>query len=73
MVDTPGYDAATLAPHRQPGPWLAAGMGLVDDVVTPEETGPWLRWFVGLVNDRRHLAPGRLEERWYARSSIKGT
>jgi acetyl-CoA carboxylase carboxyltransferase component len=73
VVDTQDYDAVTLAPHRQPGPWLAAGMGLVDDVVTPEETAPWLRWFVRLTHDRRRLAPARLEERWYARSSIKGT
>jgi propionyl-CoA carboxylase beta chain len=73
VVDTPGYETATIAPHRQPGPWLAAGMGLVDDVLTPEETGPWLRWFVALWNDRRHVAPPQLDERWYARSSIKGT
>ena len=53
--------------------WLAAGLGLIDDVITPEETGPWLRWFLGLASDRRHLAPVPVERRWYARSSIKGT
>ncbi len=73
VVDTPGYQAATLGPHRQPGPWLAAGMGLVDDVITPEETGPWLRWFARLWHDRRHIAPAPSGPRWYARSSIKGT
>jgi acetyl-CoA carboxylase carboxyltransferase component len=73
VVDTPGYEVASLGPHRQAGPWLAAGMGLVDDVLTPEETAPWLRWFVKLSFDRGRAAPRQPGERWYARSSIKGT
>jgi acetyl-CoA carboxylase carboxyltransferase component len=73
VVDTPGYEASRISPHRQAGPWLAAGMGLVDDVVTPEETGPWLRWFVRLCHDRRHIPPPPPGDRWYARPSIKGT
>jgi hypothetical protein len=48
-------------------------MGLVDDVLTPEETAPWLRWFVALSFDRRRAIPREPGERWYARSSIKGT
>jgi acetyl-CoA carboxylase carboxyltransferase component len=73
VVDTPGYDAGTLAPYRQDGPWLAAGMGLVDDVLTPEETAPWLRWFAKLSFHRGRSAASEPGERWYARSSIKGT
>jgi acetyl-CoA carboxylase carboxyltransferase component len=73
VVDTPGYDEGSLGPHRQAGPWLAAGMGLVDDVLTPEETAPWLRWFVTLSFDRGRTGPREPGERWYARSSIKGT
>ncbi|HEY2304208.1 MAG TPA: carboxyl transferase domain-containing protein [Acidimicrobiales bacterium] len=73
VTDTPAYDAGSLGAYRQPDPWLAAGMGLVDDVVTPEETVPWLRWFVRLAGDRRHLPPIPPDTRWYARSSIKGT
>jgi acetyl-CoA carboxylase carboxyltransferase component len=73
VTDTPAYDAESLAPYRQSGPWLAAGLGLVDDVITPEETASWLRWFVRLASDRRHLAPFPPDQRWYARSSIKGT
>jgi acetyl-CoA carboxylase carboxyltransferase component len=73
VTDTPAYDARTLDASRQPDPWLAAGLGLVDDVITPEETGSWLRWFVRLASDRGHLAPIPVDRRWYARSSIKGT
>jgi acetyl-CoA carboxylase carboxyltransferase component len=73
VTDTPAYDAEALGAYRQRGPWLAAGLGLVDDVITPEETGPWLRWFVRLHAERRHLAPIAPDRRWYARSSIKGT
>ncbi len=73
VTDTPTYDAGTLGVYRQPTPWLAAGFGLVDDVITPEETAPWLRWFVRLASDRRHLAPDPPDQRWYARASIKGT
>jgi acetyl-CoA carboxylase carboxyltransferase component len=73
VTDTPAYDAQSLGAYRQRGPWLAAGLGLVDDVITPEETGPWLRWFAALYAERRHLPPIAPDRRWYARSSIKGT
>lgn len=44
--DPGGHGVADLEAVRHDGPWLAAGFGLVDDVVTPAETravlGRWL-------------------------------
>ena len=44
----PAYDVDSLAAARAGDPWLAAGLGLVDDVLTPHETAAALRRLMAL-------------------------
>jgi acetyl-CoA carboxylase carboxyltransferase component len=38
VSDVPVFDATHLDASRQEGPWLAAGLGMIEDVITPAET-----------------------------------
>lgn len=46
------YTPEHLDAIRRPDPWLAAGRGLVDDVLTPEETVHTVRQLVALFGER---------------------
>lgn len=46
--DPPAYDVDSLKRERRPDPWLAAGLGLVEDVLTPDETAQTLRRLVAM-------------------------
>ena len=50
--DARDYTPAVLDAVRRPDPWLAAGRGLVDDVLTPEETVHTVRQLVALFGER---------------------
>jgi len=57
-TDTTSYEPAALDAARRPDPWLAAGRGLVDDVLTPAETAETVRQLVALFSERwQPLAP----------------
>jgi acetyl-CoA carboxylase carboxyltransferase component len=51
-TDTTSYEPAVLDKAREPDPWLAAGRGLVDDVLTPVETAETVRQLVALFSER---------------------
>jgi acetyl-CoA carboxylase carboxyltransferase component len=51
-IDTPSYAPEVLENAREAGPWLAAGRGLVDDVLTPTETVDTVRQLVALFSER---------------------
>ena len=51
-IDARDYTPAVLDAIRRPDPWLAAGRGLVDDVLTPEETVHTVRQLVALFGER---------------------
>jgi acetyl-CoA carboxylase carboxyltransferase component len=51
-TDTPTYVPEVLDNAREAGPWLAAGRGLVDDVLTPTETVATVRQLVALFSER---------------------
>jgi methylmalonyl-CoA carboxyltransferase large subunit len=56
-IDSPSYTAAVLNEARQSTPWLAAGRGLVDDVLTPIETVATVRRLVALFSERWQKEP----------------
>jgi acetyl-CoA carboxylase carboxyltransferase component len=70
--DTTSYDAGLLEGRRRPDPWLAAGLGFIDEVLTPEETPAVLRWFAAMLDNGRRLPPPEKSLRWYHRGSVKG-
>lgn len=70
--DPPSYDVASLEAVRGDDPFLAAGLGFVDDVVTPQETGPLLRWVARLLAGGAGAEQPSVHERWYGRGSIRG-
>jgi len=72
VTDPPRYEHDVLSPIRQADPWLAAGLGMIDEIMLPEETGPFLRWLAELFHEGGRLPPHPEEHRWYARGSIKG-
>lgn len=53
-AELPVTPDGTIAPEHA-GPWLAAGMGIVDDVVTPEETRPRLATYLDILAAARAL------------------
>jgi acetyl-CoA carboxylase carboxyltransferase component len=72
VSDSRSYEADVLDRTRPDDPWLAAGLGLIDEVITPEESRPMLRWVARLLRQGRHLPPADESLRWYDRGSIKG-
>ena len=58
VTDTPAYDAETLGAYRQPSPWLAAGLGLVDDV--RGLIGSDNRWIINGINLRTQAETPRV-------------
>ena len=51
-TDARDYTPSALDAIRRPDPWLAAGRGLVDDVLTPAETVHTVRQLVALFGER---------------------
>ena len=51
-TDARDYTPEVLDVIRRPDPWLAAGRGLVDDVLTPAETVHTVRQLVALFGER---------------------
>ena len=51
-TDTDSYRPDALDAVRHQDPWLAAGRGLVDDVLTPDETAETVLQLVALFGDR---------------------
>ncbi len=66
VTDPASYEEAALARVRQVDPWRAAGMGLVDDVLTPAETVVALRRLAALLGralpQRREGVPFRVHD-----------
>ena len=58
-TDARDYTPAALDAIRRPDPWLAAGRGLVDDVLTPPETVHTVRQLVALFGERWQPAARR--------------
>ena len=56
-TDTPSYTPEVLDQAREQTPWLAAGRGLVDDVLTPAETAHTVRQLVALFSERWRATP----------------
>jgi acetyl-CoA carboxylase carboxyltransferase component len=52
ITDARAYTPEALDEVRRPDPWLAAGRGLVDDVLTPAETVQTVRQLVALFGER---------------------
>ena len=59
--DTNSYLPEALDAVRHRDPWLAAGRGLVDDVLTPDETASTVRQLVALFGER--WTPGDRSDR----------
>jgi acetyl-CoA carboxylase carboxyltransferase component len=57
VSDTVSYDGRTLEAARDQGPWMAAGFGLLDDVVTPSETAPMLRRLLAMLPPSQGWVP----------------
>jgi acetyl-CoA carboxylase carboxyltransferase component len=57
ITDAPDYTSDSLDAIRRPDPWLAAGRGLVDDVLTPAETVHTVRQLVALFGERWRPVP----------------
>ncbi|MCH2172534.1 hypothetical protein MK489_17290 [Myxococcota bacterium] len=56
LNDPPTYDVASLERERQPDPWVAAGLGLVEDVLTPQETADTLKRLVAMFHSPENQA-----------------
>jgi acetyl-CoA carboxylase carboxyltransferase component len=54
IIDPPtDYSPESLDAVRNVGPWLAAGRGLVDDILTPAQSIEAVRWIVDLYMSNR--------------------
>jgi len=47
------YSEESLEAVREPDPWLAAGRGLIDDVLSPEDSIESLRWLIDVYMSNR--------------------
>jgi acetyl-CoA carboxylase carboxyltransferase component len=47
------YSEESLEAVREPDPWLAAGRGLIDDVLSPEESIESIRWLIDVYMSNR--------------------
>jgi acetyl-CoA carboxylase carboxyltransferase component len=57
IVDPPtGYSDESLEAVRDGDPWLAAGRGLIDDVLSPEDSIESMRWLIDMYMSNRGAA-----------------
>ena len=47
------YSEESLEAVREPDPWLAAGRGLIDDVLSPEDSIESIRWLIDVYMSNR--------------------
>lgn len=57
VTDPLTHSVAALDDARRPDPWLAAGLGLIDDVITPGETRGVLRRVLALAANTKGRHP----------------
>jgi acetyl-CoA carboxylase carboxyltransferase component len=61
IEDLPSFTMEAASAHATDGPWQAAGLGLVDDVILPGESHARLAAMLGLLAPSRTLPPAHLD------------